>query len=212
MSRVQQLQETVDRLNTRLQCAVRALYVLRSNGNGPAAHIALSRVETLNLRIAELNELLDEYDNAPVEAAEVIIDDPDQDDVEMESRGTMWAVFGSIIIVGLLMLLGDWMLATKTIDVQTSAQTVVLEEIVITSPRLVEPTVVKTAEVTTITYIVQPGDTLWSIAAEQLGDGSSWATVYGQNADTIDNPDLIFPGQSLTLSKVSVGSDTITGE
>ena len=49
------------------------------------------------------------------------------------------------------------------------------------------------------TYVVEPGDTLFGIAAEQLGDGNRWPQIFALNRDQIGNPDLIFPGQVLTL-------------
>jgi hypothetical protein len=46
------------------------------------------------------------------------------------------------------------------------------------------------------TYTVKPGDTLWAIAKQTLGDGSRWREIYDANADVIgDDPDLIYPGQ-----------------
>lgn len=45
-------------------------------------------------------------------------------------------------------------------------------------------------------YIVQPGDTLTHIAAAY---GLPWSAVFAANSDTIDHPDLIFPGQQLRL-------------
>ena len=49
------------------------------------------------------------------------------------------------------------------------------------------------------TYVVEPGDTLFGIAAEQLGDGDRWPEIFALNRDQIGNPDLIFPGQVLIL-------------
>lgn len=50
------------------------------------------------------------------------------------------------------------------------------------------------------TYTVVEGDTLWDIAGAQLGDVNRWPEIYALNMDTIGaNPDLIFPGQVLTL-------------
>ena len=55
-------------------------------------------------------------------------------------------------------------------------------------------------------YLVQPGDTLWGIAAAHLGPGAddaqvaaAWPRWYEANAETIGtDPDLILPGTSLT--------------
>jgi LysM repeat protein len=49
-------------------------------------------------------------------------------------------------------------------------------------------------------YTVKPGDNLWDIAKEQLGDGSKWGEIYKNNEGIIgDNPSLIQPGQELSL-------------
>lgn len=50
------------------------------------------------------------------------------------------------------------------------------------------------------TYTVVERDTLWDIAGAHLGDPNRWPEVYDLNRATIgENPDLIFPGQVLTL-------------
>ena len=49
------------------------------------------------------------------------------------------------------------------------------------------------------TYTVQPGDSLASIAADELGDESRWPEIFALNRNQITDPDLIFPGQILTL-------------
>lgn len=48
-------------------------------------------------------------------------------------------------------------------------------------------------------YNVKKGDCLWNIAKKQLGDGSRWKEIYDLNKDKIQNPNLIYPNQSLTL-------------
>ncbi|WP_060999818.1 LysM peptidoglycan-binding domain-containing protein [Mycolicibacterium mucogenicum] len=47
------------------------------------------------------------------------------------------------------------------------------------------------------TYTVQSGDTLWAIAEQFYGDGNRYPEIAG--ASGIDNPDLIQPGQLLTI-------------
>ncbi len=54
-----------------------------------------------------------------------------------------------------------------------------------------------TAQPRTVT--VQAGDSLSKIAKRELGDASKWHALYEANRDTIKNPDLIHPGQVLTL-------------
>lgn len=48
-------------------------------------------------------------------------------------------------------------------------------------------------------YTVQKGDCLWNIAKKQLGDGSRYQEIYELNRDKIENPNLIYPGQTLIL-------------
>ncbi len=47
------------------------------------------------------------------------------------------------------------------------------------------------------TYTVESGDTLWAIAEQFYGDGSKYQTI--ADASGISNPDLIYPGQVLTI-------------
>lgn len=46
---------------------------------------------------------------------------------------------------------------------------------------------------------VRRGDSLWRISKRHLGNGKKWAKFYRLNKRKIDNPDLIFPGQTLIL-------------
>lgn len=57
------------------------------------------------------------------------------------------------------------------------------------------------------TYTVQSGDSLSAIAGKLLGDMGRWPEIYDLNVVTIGaDPDLIFPGQVLTLPASSSGS------
>jgi LysM domain len=47
------------------------------------------------------------------------------------------------------------------------------------------------------TYTVVEGDTLWAIAERFYGDGNKYQAI--ADASGIDNPDLIHPGQELTI-------------
>jgi nucleoid-associated protein YgaU len=49
------------------------------------------------------------------------------------------------------------------------------------------------------TYTVQAGDNLTKIARQVYGDGNKWKAIYEANRDKIKNPDLIHPGEVLTL-------------
>lgn len=48
-------------------------------------------------------------------------------------------------------------------------------------------------------YTVKSGDCLWNIAKKLLGDGTRWKEIYELNTDKIENPNLIYPGQQLTM-------------
>lgn len=51
------------------------------------------------------------------------------------------------------------------------------------------------------TYVVKTGDTLWAIAIHFHVKGG-WPTLYHANAHTVgSNPNLIFPGQHLTINQ-----------
>ena len=47
--------------------------------------------------------------------------------------------------------------------------------------------------------IVQPGNTLWGMSAQQFGDGRRYMRIFDANRDQIRDPDLIFPGQVFIL-------------
>ena len=55
--------------------------------------------------------------------------------------------------------------------------------------------------VTTETYQVESGDTLWDIAGQGgvYGNSYMWPLIYRANANAIEDPDLIYPGQSLEI-------------
>lgn len=52
---------------------------------------------------------------------------------------------------------------------------------------------------TTRTYVVAPGDSLSKIAKQVYGNMKDWRRIYDANRDIIQNPDLIYPGQTLRL-------------
>jgi LysM repeat protein len=62
-------------------------------------------------------------------------------------------------------------------------------------------------------YVVQPGNTLWGIAAQELGDPERWPAIFNLNAGhpqpgggTLVDPNLIYPGWRLELP----GSPSVT--
>lgn len=48
-------------------------------------------------------------------------------------------------------------------------------------------------------YTVQKGDSLSKIAKQELGDANAWNQIFEANRDVLDDPDKIFPGQTLKL-------------
>lgn len=49
------------------------------------------------------------------------------------------------------------------------------------------------------TYTVAAGDCLWNIAKKLYGDGSRYREIQEANKDIVANPNLIYPGQVLTI-------------
>ena len=49
----------------------------------------------------------------------------------------------------------------------------------------------------TMTYTVQKGDSLWAIAQKNYGSGAKYKEIAEKNG--ISNPNLIYPGQVLTI-------------
>lgn len=47
--------------------------------------------------------------------------------------------------------------------------------------------------------IVQPGNSLWVISREVYGEGRQYTIIFAANADQIEDPDLIYPGQIIDI-------------
>ena len=52
---------------------------------------------------------------------------------------------------------------------------------------------------TSRTYTVVSGDSLSKIAKRFYGDAGQWKKIHAANIDKVPNPDLIHPGQELTI-------------
>ena len=48
-------------------------------------------------------------------------------------------------------------------------------------------------------YVVLPGDFLWKIARNTYGNGEAWTKIYEANKAQITDPNMIYPGQQLTI-------------
>lgn len=48
-------------------------------------------------------------------------------------------------------------------------------------------------------HVVQPGESLWQIAARLGGDPQLWPLLYRANRDQIKDPSRLYPGQSLRI-------------
>lgn len=55
------------------------------------------------------------------------------------------------------------------------------------------------------TYTVEKGDNLSSISKRFYGKSSYWKQIFEANRDTIENPDLIYPGQTIKLPAIDTG-------
>jgi nucleoid-associated protein YgaU len=47
--------------------------------------------------------------------------------------------------------------------------------------------------------VVQPGNSLWRLARRTYGEGLRFSVIYEANKDRVRDPDLIYPGQVLSL-------------
>lgn len=78
---------------------------------------------------------------------------------------------------------------------------VALNPVLAESPRLEPGAVLALPDVAAqqAVVVVQPGDSLWSIAGRELGDPQRWPEVHQLNEDRITDPDLIEAGWTLEV-------------
>lgn len=58
------------------------------------------------------------------------------------------------------------------------------------------------------TYRVQPGDTLWGIAAKKLGEGTLWPTIYAISPLQSGDPNALTPGEIINIP----GNSEVSGD
>jgi nucleoid-associated protein YgaU len=59
----------------------------------------------------------------------------------------------------------------------------------------------RTETAATDSYTVQAGNSLWSIARKAYGGGTRYTVIYSANKGVIRDPNVIYPGQVITLPK-----------
>jgi nucleoid-associated protein YgaU len=64
-----------------------------------------------------------------------------------------------------------------------------------------EPQTAANANIPTGKYTVQSGNSLWMIARQAYGNGTQYTVIFGANKEHIRDPNLIYPGQVITLPK-----------
>lgn len=57
------------------------------------------------------------------------------------------------------------------------------------------------------TYTIEKGDTLSAISQRFYGKAKFWRQIFEANGDTLDNPDRIFPGQTIVLPAIDIDGD-----
>ncbi|MDP6593884.1 MAG: LysM peptidoglycan-binding domain-containing protein [Candidatus Marinimicrobia bacterium] len=97
----------------------------------------------------------------------------------------------------------------EKVEIETVAELTIEEEIavIVESEDEEAATVVATLEqpedepddAVALVYIVQPGESLWKIAKQQLGKGARWEEIYDLNRNMLKSPHLIRPGQELKI-------------
>jgi len=67
--------------------------------------------------------------------------------------------------------------------------------------RIATPFEAPAATAATGQYTVQPGNSLWVIARKTYGNGQHYTVIFGANKEHIRDPNLIYPGQVISLPK-----------
>lgn len=86
---------------------------------------------------------------------------------------------------------------TKTCAIQTSQTSADTPKVSMETQRPAE----NPPEATDQSYTVVKGDSLWKIAKKFYGNGSKYTVIYNANKDKVKNPNVIYPGQVLSIPK-----------
>lgn len=64
------------------------------------------------------------------------------------------------------------------------------------------------------TVVVQPNDSLSKFALRYYQNAELWTEIAAANADTVDDPDEIFPGQTIRIPRLALqtGNDSLSGD
>ena len=62
------------------------------------------------------------------------------------------------------------------------------------------------------TYTVEKGDNLSVISKRVYGKSKYWKQIFDANRGTIENPDRIYPGQTITLPAIDTDGDGDSGD
>lgn len=62
------------------------------------------------------------------------------------------------------------------------------------------------------TYTVEKGDNLSAISKRIYGKSKYWKQIFDANRDSIENPDLIYPGQTIVLPAIDTDGDGDSGD
>ena len=57
------------------------------------------------------------------------------------------------------------------------------------------------------TYTIEKGDTLSAVSKRFYGKAKFWRQIFEANRDTIEDPDRVFPGQTIKLPAIDVDAD-----
>lgn len=139
-----------------------------------------------------------------------------------KSGGMNWSYAAAAVIIALAIMVVIYFLQQRTYEpAEIAADTQPQQQIESVEPALPsgeeesspspgQETAADTDhEIETISYNVQPGETLWNIAEQELGNPYLWPWIYDLNSSLLDNPNRLENGTELTIPSISV-TDSVT--